>query len=206
MSKVFKDPMDSVLIRLERDAKSIIKDWYHTLDQSQDQVLIKDLRKSREYDGNALRDLLRVLRNKVSFFHSYRYIFVEFFFFSLYINRETITKTSPTNSKSYWVPCQKASLNISRVGIQDCSFMCMKWLKRQVYIRNLCLKTISSCQKVKHGSSLFILFHSLLFYSFLFFLAVSQRCHSTWCLRMVHEPYLSSVRTWRNIIRFSLAV
>ena len=23
----------------------------------------------------------------------------------------------------------------------------------------------------------------------LFFLAVSQRCHSTWCLRMVHEPY-----------------
>ena len=68
MSKVFKDPMDSVLIRLERDAKSIIKDWYHTLDQSQDQVLIKDLRKSREYDGNALRDLLRVLRNKVSFF------------------------------------------------------------------------------------------------------------------------------------------
>ena len=127
MSKVFKDPMDSVLIRLERDAKSIIKaDWYHTLDQSQDQVLIKDLRKSRGYDGNALRDLLRVLRNKVSFFHSYRYIFVEFFFFSLYINRETITKTSLTNSKSYWVPCQKASLNISRVGIQDCSFMCMK--------------------------------------------------------------------------------
>ena len=40
MSKV---PMDSVLIKLERDAKSIIKaDWYHTLDQSQDQVLIKD--------------------------------------------------------------------------------------------------------------------------------------------------------------------
>ena len=55
---------------------------------------------------------------------------------------------------------------ISRVGIQDCSFMCMKWLKRQVYIRNLCLKTISSCQKVKHGSSLFILFHSFLFFFF----------------------------------------
>ena len=27
----------------------------------------------------------------------------------------------------------------------------------------------------------------------LFFLAVSQRCHSTWCLRMVHEPYLRSL-------------
>ena len=76
-----KDPVDSVLIRLERDAKSIIKtDWYHTLDQSQDQALIKNLRKSRGYDGNSLRDLLRVLRNKVSLFHSYRYIFVEFLF------------------------------------------------------------------------------------------------------------------------------
>ena len=76
-----KDPMDSVLIRLERDAKSIIKtDWYHTLDQSQDQILIKNLRKTRGYDGNSLRDLLRVLRNKVSLFHSYRYIFVEFLF------------------------------------------------------------------------------------------------------------------------------
>ena len=77
-----KDPMDSVLIRLERDAKSIIKtDWHQTLDQSQDQVLIKNLRKSRKYDGNSLRDLLRVLRNKVSiFFHSYRFKFVEFLF------------------------------------------------------------------------------------------------------------------------------
>ena len=76
-----KDPMDSVLIRLERDAKSIIKtDWYHTLDQSQDQILIKNLRKSRGYDGNSLRDLLRVLRNKVSNFHPYICIFVDFGF------------------------------------------------------------------------------------------------------------------------------
>ena len=62
-------PMDSVLIRLERDAKSIINtDWAQTLDRSTDQILIKNLRKSRGYDGNSLRDLLRVLRNKVSVF------------------------------------------------------------------------------------------------------------------------------------------
>ena len=75
-----KDPMDSVLIRLERDAKSIIEtDWRQTLDQSTDQILIKSLRKSRGYD-NSVRDLLRVLRNKVSdFVHSYTYIFVDFF-------------------------------------------------------------------------------------------------------------------------------
>jgi serine/threonine-protein kinase/endoribonuclease IRE1 len=69
-----KDPMDSVLIRLERDARSIIKtdDWYQTVDQ----ILINNLRKSRGYDGNSLRDLLRVLRNKVSF--SFKYIFLYF--------------------------------------------------------------------------------------------------------------------------------
>jgi Ribonuclease 2-5A len=91
-----KDPMDSVLIRLERDAKSIIKtNWFQTLDQSADQILIKNLRQSRGYDDSSLRDLLRVLRNKVSL--SFIYIYVEFFFF--YINRKTTTKTSPTMSK-----------------------------------------------------------------------------------------------------------
>ena len=160
-----KDPMDSVLIRLERDAKSIIKtNWFHTLDPSQDQLLIKNLRRSRGYDGNSLRDLLRVVRNKVSnFIHTSIYL-LNFLF--LYINRETTTKTSPTISKSNWGPCQKAFLNISRVGIQDCSLMCMKWLKRQVYIRNPCFRPISSCQKVELGSSLFILFRSILCFAF----------------------------------------
>ena len=62
-----KDPMDRVLIRLERDAKIIVGvDWHQTLDKSADQILIKNLRQSRKYDGSSVRDLLRVLRNKVS--------------------------------------------------------------------------------------------------------------------------------------------
>ena len=71
-----KDPMDKVLIRLERDARSIIKtDWHQTLDQSLDQILIKNMRQSRKYDGNSVRDLLRVLRNKVSLpFNFYLFI------------------------------------------------------------------------------------------------------------------------------------
>ena len=88
-----KDPMDRALIRLERYAKSIIKtNWRPTLDQSSDQILIKNLRQSRKYDGNSLRDLLRVLRNKVSF-HSNMYIYVVEFSFNM--NRKAITKTSP---------------------------------------------------------------------------------------------------------------
>ena len=88
-----KDPMDRALIRLERDAKSIVKtNWHQTLDQSSDQILIKNLRQSRKYDGNSLRDLLRVLRNKVSF-HSNMYIYVVEFSFNM--NRKAITKTSP---------------------------------------------------------------------------------------------------------------
>jgi serine/threonine-protein kinase/endoribonuclease IRE1 len=60
-----KDPMDMVLIRLERDAKSIIEtDWHQTLDESADRILMKNLRQSRGYRGNSVRDLLRVLRNK----------------------------------------------------------------------------------------------------------------------------------------------
>ena len=74
-----KDPMDRVLIRLERDAKIIVKtDWHQTLDGSVDQILIKNLRQSRKYDGNSVRDLLRVLRNKVSLLFKYYYYLIEF--------------------------------------------------------------------------------------------------------------------------------
>ena len=89
-----KDPMDRVLIRLERDAKSIVgTDWHQTLDQTVDQILIKNLRQSWKYDGSSIRDLLRALRNKVTLsFQILSFLFVEFFF---YINRKTTTKTSP---------------------------------------------------------------------------------------------------------------
>ena len=63
-----KDPMDRVLIRLERDAKNIVgTDWHQTLDQ----ILVKNLRQSRRYDGSSVRDLLRALRNKVRFLLKY---------------------------------------------------------------------------------------------------------------------------------------
>ena len=72
-----KDPMEKVLIRLERDAKIIVgANWHHTLDQSSDQILIKNLRQSRKYDGSSVRNLLRFLRNKVS-------LFIQIFFFLL---------------------------------------------------------------------------------------------------------------------------
>ena len=75
-----KDPMDSVLVRLERDAMSIVKtDWHQTLDQSSGQILIKNLRKSRGYDERSVRDLLRVLRNKVCLSIKKKVLFVEFF-------------------------------------------------------------------------------------------------------------------------------
>ena len=84
-------------------------------------------------------------------------------------------------------------MNISRVGIQDYSFMCMKWSKTQVYIRNPCLKTISSCQNVKLGSSLLILFYSLLCFAFLFANSLLSTCcsysryHS---LPILHPAYI----------------
>jgi serine/threonine protein kinase len=70
-----KNPMDRVLIRLEEDARSIVgADWHQTLDQ----ILIRNLRQSRKYDGGSVRDLLRALRNKVRFSSKYLF-FVEFF-------------------------------------------------------------------------------------------------------------------------------
>ena len=70
-------PMDKGLERLERDAESIVgSDWHQTLDPSSDQILLRDLRRSRTYDGRSVRDLLRVLRNKVSnfLFISFRFV------------------------------------------------------------------------------------------------------------------------------------
>ena len=62
--KDLKD-VDEVLIRLERDAESVVgSDWHEILDQ----MLIDDLRQYRTYDGSSVRDLLRALRNKVRLF------------------------------------------------------------------------------------------------------------------------------------------
>jgi serine/threonine-protein kinase/endoribonuclease IRE1 len=62
--KDLKD-VDEVLIRLERDAESVVgSDWHEILDE----MLIDDLRQYRKYDGSSVRDLLRALRNKVRLF------------------------------------------------------------------------------------------------------------------------------------------
>lgn len=54
------DPLKS----LEKNSKYITRDdWNLHLDES----ITSDLRKYRAYQGNSVRDLLRALRNKVSF-------------------------------------------------------------------------------------------------------------------------------------------
>lgn len=57
-----RDPPSAILQRLEGNTHQVIGyDWNRRLDR----VVINDLRKFRKYDGRRVRDLLRVLRNKV---------------------------------------------------------------------------------------------------------------------------------------------
>ena len=44
------------------------------------------------------------------------------------------------------VQCQKVSLGISHVDIQNCSCMCMEWLKRRDYMASRCSGPILNCQ------------------------------------------------------------
>ena len=63
--RMSKDPIDMpyALIRLERDGRDVVgNDWHQRLDQT----LIESLRRTRKYDGDSVRDLMRALRNKVS--------------------------------------------------------------------------------------------------------------------------------------------
>jgi len=58
-----RDPPTPTLITLERKSCEILgDDWTKALDRT----LLDNLGKYRKYDGGSLRDLLRVLRNKVS--------------------------------------------------------------------------------------------------------------------------------------------
>lgn len=58
-----RDPPTPTLITLERKSSEILgDDWTKALDRT----LLDNLGKYRKYDGGSLRDLLRVLRNKVS--------------------------------------------------------------------------------------------------------------------------------------------
>jgi serine/threonine-protein kinase/endoribonuclease IRE1 len=57
-----RDPPDPVLVAVETGARDVVGvDWLKALDRS----LIENLGKYRKYDGASVRDLLRVVRNKV---------------------------------------------------------------------------------------------------------------------------------------------
>lgn len=57
-----RDPPTLTLVSLESGAKEIVgDDWQKAIDRS----LLENLGKYRKYDGTSVRDLLRVLRNKV---------------------------------------------------------------------------------------------------------------------------------------------
>ena len=76
-----RDPKDGALIRLEKDAESVVgNDWHQRLDR----IFIENLGKYRKYDGKSVQDLMRALRNKVRFFFRH-----SFFFLTLLLNLET---------------------------------------------------------------------------------------------------------------------
>jgi serine/threonine-protein kinase/endoribonuclease IRE1 len=57
-----RDPPESTLIALEESSTTIVgDDWSKAIDRT----LLDNLGKYRKYDGKSVRDLLRVLRNKV---------------------------------------------------------------------------------------------------------------------------------------------
>lgn len=59
-----RDPPASTLVLLETKSRDIVgDDWQKSIDRS----LLENLGKYRKYDGSSVRDLLRVLRNKVRF-------------------------------------------------------------------------------------------------------------------------------------------
>jgi len=67
-----RDPKDPNLLVLEEGAVSIVgNNWHSRLDK----VFIDNLGKFRKYDRGSVQDLLRALRNKVSYL---RVVLVEF--------------------------------------------------------------------------------------------------------------------------------
>ena len=86
-----REPKDSVLIRLEKDAGSVVgNDWY----QRMDRIVIENLGKYRKYDGKSIQDLMRALRNKVKkFFFSFR-LFLLIFEIFLFVIETSLPRSS----------------------------------------------------------------------------------------------------------------
>lgn len=58
------EPPESTLVLLEANAPEVVgKDWYSRMER----IVTSTLGKYRKYKGNSVRDLLRAMRNKVSF-------------------------------------------------------------------------------------------------------------------------------------------
>ena len=78
-----REPKDGVLIRLEKDAGSVVgNDWHQRLDK----IFIENLGKYRKYDGRSVQDLMRALRNKVRvIFFIFIFIFLGVFYVGLFI-------------------------------------------------------------------------------------------------------------------------
>jgi len=63
-----RDPKDPNLLVLEEGAVRIVgNNWHSRLDK----VFIDNLGKFRKYDGGSVQDLLRALRNKVSYLRAW---------------------------------------------------------------------------------------------------------------------------------------
>ena len=59
-----RDPPDPVLVDLEAKSPQVLfNDWIKKLDRN----LVDNLGKYRKYESSSVRDLLRVVRNKVGF-------------------------------------------------------------------------------------------------------------------------------------------
>ena len=91
LERLCKDK-DAVLIRLERDAKRVFQhDWRQSLYSK----FVEDLRKTRKYDGDSVRDLMRALRNKVTKSRAKNNFVLILTIFAISL-RKAITKTFQT--------------------------------------------------------------------------------------------------------------
>ena len=110
-----REPPTATLVSLEDTSELVVgEDWSKSIDRS----LLDNLGKYRKYDGKSVRDLLRVLRNKVSrSLHCQRHPLT-------YRDRNIITKIFPTTFVGIWAIYPVDFSPTSRRGIPDYYCMC----------------------------------------------------------------------------------
>lgn len=125
-----RDPPDATLVSLENTSASIVgDDWSKSIDRT----LLDNLGKYRKYDGTSVRDLLRVLRNKVRL-HIFSEDHATWLIFRLVSCRRNITtKTCPTMSGGIWEICREGFSRILQQGFPDfCCTSLTSWLSISV--------------------------------------------------------------------------